>query len=130
MSAWFDAIFNPRVDFYSTSSRIFSSSSYSSRSNYVEFKRPQSCEACFDLIRHKGSTSDLNSKPKRVRLTLTTLQKMSQQESQYVENLVSQFNFSSNKALDILDATYIDTLYDHESLWIFQEKKYLKSLRL
>jgi len=128
LSAWLDAVSYSRVDFCLVSSRIFSSSSCSSRSNYVEFKRSQSCEACFDLVRHKRSTSDSNSKFKRARLTLTTLQKMSQQESQYVENLVPRFNFLSNKALDTLDATYIDTLYDHDIVMNLLGRKISKEL--
>lgn len=51
---------------------------------------------------------------------------MSQQESQYVENLVSRFNFSSNKALDILDATYIDTLYDYDIVMDLSRRKILE----
>jgi len=39
---------------------------------------------------------------------------MSQQESQFAKNLVPRFNSSNNKAPNTLDATYIDTLYDHD----------------
>jgi len=53
---------------------------------------------------------------------------MSQQESQYVENLVPRFNSSSNKALDTLDATYIDTLYDHDIVMNLLERKIPKEL--
>jgi len=128
LSAWLDAVPYPRVDSCPASPRIFSPSSCSSRSDYVEFKRPQSCEACFDLVRHKRPTSDSNPKPKRARLTLTTLQKMSQQESQYVENLVPRSNSLSNKALDTLDATYIDTLYDHDIVMNLLGRKISKEL--
>ena len=128
LSVWLDAVSYSRSDFCSVSSRIFSQLSCSSRSDYVEFKRSQSCEACFDLVRHKRSASDLNSKLKRARLTLTTLQKMSQQESQYAENFVSRFNFSSNKAFSISDATYIDTLYDHDIVMNLSERKISEEL--
>jgi hypothetical protein len=53
---------------------------------------------------------------------------MSQQESQYVENLVSRFNLSSNKAFDILDATYIDTFYDHDIVMDLSRRKILEKL--
>jgi len=128
LSAWLDAVPYPRADSCPASPRIFSPSSCPSLSNYVEFKRPQSCEACFDLVRHKRSTNDSDSKPKRARLTLTTLQKMSQQESQFVENLVPWSNSSSNKAPDTLDATYIDTLYDHDIVMNLLGRKIPKEL--
>jgi len=53
---------------------------------------------------------------------------MSQQESQFVENLVSRFNFSSNKASDISDATYIDTLYSHSIVINLSERKISEKL--
>ena len=113
LSAWLDAVPYPRADSCPASPRIFSPPSCPSRSDYVELKRPRSCEACFDLVRHKRPASGSDSKPKRARLTLTTLQIMSQQESQYAENLVPRSNSSSNKAPGTSDATYIDTLYGH-----------------
>jgi len=113
LSAWLDAVPYPRADSCPATPRIFSPPSCSSRSDYVEFKRPQSCEACFDLDRHKRPANDSDPKPKRARLTLTTLQKMSQQESQFAENPVPRSNSSSNKAPGTSDATYIDTLYGH-----------------
>ncbi len=128
LSAWLDAVPYPRANSCPASPRIFSPSSCSSRSDYVEFKRPQSCEACFDLVRHKRSANGSNSKPKRARLTLTTLQKMSQQESQFAENLVPWSNSSSNKAPDTLDATYIDTLYDHDIVMDLSRRKIPKEL--
>ncbi len=128
LSVWLDAVSYSRVDFCSVNSRIFSSSSFSSRSNYIELKRSQSCEARFNLVRHKQSVRSSNSKSKRFRLTLTTLQKMSQQESQYAESLVSRFNFSSNKAFDISDAAYINTLYDHDIVMNLSERKISEEL--
>lgn len=51
---------------------------------------------------------------------------MSQQELQYIESLVSWFNFSSNKILDNLDAAYIDTLYNYNIVINLLEKKISK----
>jgi hypothetical protein len=53
---------------------------------------------------------------------------MSQQESQFVENLVPWSNSSSNKAPDTLDATYIDTLYDHDIVMNLLGRKIPKEL--
>jgi hypothetical protein len=53
---------------------------------------------------------------------------MSQQESQYAESLVSRFNFSSNKAFDISDAAYINTLYDHDIVMNLSERKISEEL--
>ncbi len=81
LSAWLDAVPYPRADSCPASPCIFSPPNCPSRSDYVEFKRPQSCEACLDLVRHKWPASGSDPKPKRAQLTLTTLQKLSQQES-------------------------------------------------
>ncbi|KAL8831575.1 MAG: hypothetical protein Q9191_000784 [Dirinaria sp. TL-2023a] len=48
---------------------------------------------------------------------------MSQQESQYAENLVSWFNSSSNKAPGTSDATYTDTLCGHGIVMNLSERK-------
>lgn len=113
LSAWLDAIPYPRADSCPARPRIFLPPSCASRSDYVELKRPQSCEARFDLVRHKRPASGSDPKPKRARLTLTALQKMSQQESQYTESLVPRSISSSNKAPGTSDSAYIDTLYGH-----------------
>lgn len=113
LRAWLDAVPYPRADSCPASPHIFSQPSCPSRSDYVELKRPQSCEARFDLVRHKRPVSGSDPKPKRPRLTLTALQNMSQQESQYAESLVPRSNSSSNKAPGTSDAAYIDTLYGH-----------------
>ena len=112
LSAWLDAVPYPRAD-SCPATRAFSPLSCPSRSGYVELKRPQSCEARFDLVRCKQPASGSDPKPKRTRLTLTALQKMSQKESQYTESLVPRSNSSSNKAPGTSDAAYIDTLYGH-----------------
>ena len=113
LSAWLDAVPYPRADSCPASPHIFSPPSCPSRSSYIELRRPQSCEAYFDLVRHKRPVSDSNPKPKRARLTSITLQKMSQQGSQYAESLVPRSNTSSNKAPGTSDVAYIDTLYGH-----------------
>ena len=48
---------------------------------------------------------------------------MSQQEAQYTKSLVSQFNFLSNKTFDISNVAYIDTLYNHDIIMKFSERK-------
>jgi len=113
LSAWLDAVPYPRADSCPASPRTFLPPSCPSRSDHIELKRPQSCEARFDLVRHKRPVSGLDLKPKHARLTLTALQKMSKQESQYAESLVPRSNSSSNKAPGTSDAAYIDTLYGH-----------------
>jgi len=67
--------------------------------------------------------SGLNLKPKHARLTLTALQKMLKQESQYVESLVPWSNSLSNKALGTSDTVYIDTLYNHGIIMNLSERK-------
>ncbi|KAL9626382.1 MAG: hypothetical protein Q9164_007887, partial [Protoblastenia rupestris] len=111
--AWLDPVPFPRADSCPASPRIFSRPNCPSRSDYVELKRPQSCEARFDLVRHKRPASGSDSKPNRARLTLAALQNMSQQASQCAENLIPRSNSSSNKAPGTSDAAYIDTLYGH-----------------
>ena len=113
LSAWLDAVPYPRANSCPASSRIFSPPSCPSRSNYIELRRPQSCEAYFDLVGHKRSASDSNSELKRARLTSITLQKMSQQGSQHAKSRVPRSNTSSNKAPGTSDVAYIDTLYGH-----------------
>ena len=107
---WLDTIPCPRAGSCPANSHIFSSLPYPFRSDYIELKRSQSCEARFDLVR---PTSALDPKPKRARLRLTALQNMSQQESQYDDSLVPRSNSSSTKAPGTSDAAYIDTLYGH-----------------
>jgi len=51
---------------------------------------------------------------------------MLQQELQLIKNLVSRSNFSSNKTLDILDTTYIDTLYSYDIVINLLERKISK----
>ena len=80
LRAWLDAVPYPRAISCPASSRIRSPPSCPFRSDNVQLKRPQSCEARFDLIRHKWPASGSDPKPKRARLTLTALQNMSQQE--------------------------------------------------
>ena len=113
LSAWLDAVPHPRADSCPASPRIFSPPSCPSRSDYIELRRSQSCEAHFEFIRHKRPASGSNPKPKRARLTSIALQRMSQQESQYAESFVPRSNSSSNKAPGTSDAAYIDTLYGH-----------------
>ena len=112
LSAWLDAVPCPRADSCPASPRIFSPPICPSRSDYIELRRPQSCEAHFDLVRHKRPASGLNPERKRARLTSIALQKMSQRESQYAESSAPRSN-SSNKAPGTSDAAYIDTLYGH-----------------
>lgn len=128
LSAWLDAVSHPRADSCPASPRIFSLPSSPFGSHYVQLKRPQSCEARFDLVRHKRPARGLDPKPKRARLTLTALQKMSQQESQYAESLVPRSNSSSNKAPGTSDAAYIDTLYSHGIVMDLSGRKIPKEL--
>lgn len=128
LSAWLDAVSHPRADSCPASPRIFSLPSSPFGSHYVQLKRPQSCEARFDLVRHKRPASGLDPKPKRARLTLTALQRMSQQESQYAESLVPRSNSSSNKAPGTSDAAYIDTLYSHGIVMDLSGRKIPKEL--
>lgn len=123
LSAWLDAVLYSCTDFCSASPHTFLSLSCLSWSDHIELKHSQSCEAHFNLIKHKQSVSSLNLKLKHIRLTLMTLQKMSKQESQYVESLVPQFNSSSNKALGTSNAVYIDTLYGHSIIMNLSERK-------
>ena len=113
LRAWLDSVPCPRAESCPASPHVVFPSSCPSRSDYLEFKRPQSCEARFYFVRHKRSASGSDPKPKRPRLTLTALQNMSEQESQYAKSLVPRSNSSSNKAPGPSDAAYIDTLYGH-----------------
>ena len=127
LSAWLDTVSRPRASSCPTN-RIFSPPSSSSRSDYIQLQRPQNCEACIELVRHKKSASNLKSKPKRACLTVTAFQKMSQQKAQYAKSLVPQSNFSSNKTPGISNVAYIDTLYSHDIVMNFSGRRIPKKL--
>ena len=128
LSAWLDAIPHPHARSRPASPRIFPPSSCPFRSDYVQLKRSQSCEAHLDLVRHKRPANGLDPNPKRARLTLAALKKMSQQESQYIEGLAPRSNSSSNEAPGTSDVAYIDTLYGHGVVMDLLERKIPKEL--
>lgn len=116
LRVWLDAVPYPRAESCPASARIFSRPSCRpSRSDHAEPRRSQSCEARFDLVRHARPTIGIGSdpNPRRSRLTVKALQKMSQQESQYAESVVPRSNASSSKTPGTSDPAYIDTLYGH-----------------
>ena len=113
LSAWLDAIPHPRPNSCPASPRIIWPTSCPSRSDYIELKRPKSCEAHFDLVMYERPTSGLDPKRKPARLTSIPLQKMSHQNSQYANNLASRTTSADTRAPGPSDAAYIDTLYGH-----------------
>ena len=113
LSAWLDAVPDPRADSCPAGPRVLWPSSCPSQLDDIELRRPQSCEAHFDLVRHKRPASGSYAKSKRAPLTSIVLQEMSQQRPQYADSLAPRSNTSSNKAPGTSDAAYIDTLYGH-----------------
>lgn len=113
LRAWLDAVPYPRADSCPANPRVFSPPSCLPQSDDYEVKRPASCGARLELSRHKRPASGSDPIFKRARLTLTSLQDMSRQESQCVESRAPRSYASSNKAPGTSDAAYIDTLYGH-----------------
>ena len=135
LSAWLDTLPYPRAHSCPASPRIVSPSSlgpssFSSRSDYIEPKRPRSCEAQIELISYNRSvsSSDLKTKSKRAQLTSAALQKMSQRQSQNAQSLGSRSTSSSKKAPGTSDAAYIDTLYCHGIVMDLSGRKVPKEL--
>ncbi|KAI4156832.1 MAG: hypothetical protein L6R39_000998 [Caloplaca ligustica] len=118
LTAWLDAIPCPRTYSCPASPRTFSPPGRPHFPDHPELKRPRSCQAYFDLLWPKqpatGSFAFDSAAPKgkRARLTLASLQTMSQAQSQCAESTVPRFNPSS-KGPCTSDAAYVDTLYSH-----------------
>lgn len=115
LTAWLNAVPYPHSDSCPASPHIYSPPSCSS-----ELERSQSCPAHFDLVRPKRPASgsfaldSIEPKHTRARLTLTALQKMTQQQPQNAESVAPPSNSSSsNKPPGTSDAAYMDTLFGH-----------------
>lgn len=137
LAAWLNTVPYPRTISCPASPHIHSPPSCSSPSNHATLGRRQSCPAHFDLDRPKRPASgsfaldSIEPNRKRARLTLTALQDMSQQQSQFAESVGPRSNSSSsNKPPGTSDAAYIDTLCGHGITIDSSGRKIPESLRL
>lgn len=119
LSAWLETVPFPRAD---------SCPALLSQPGFAVPRRPQSCEAHFEIVGYKQPESGSDPKSKRARLTLAALQKMSHGQLQRPESQVPRSNSSSNKAPGTSDAMYIDTLYGHGIVMDLSGRKIPKEL--